>query len=595
MKRFVRLILANFFLSCFFSLLNIPTAFDISVLAFPLALLFTLLTGYFSYKRLVQKNEFALLPAIIRMLQYEPFVFIAAFVIRRSGASGLPYFFDLLSCLTWLALVVLTFAILRQLGGTRLAQVNSEWAAYVDGLQKPPFSGSTALKRLGVELLEWVDALVQAVFWIILLNIFLFQLYEIPSESMVPTFLIKDRVAVFKTLAGPKFPLSEVSLPYMQKYKRGDIVVFRNPHYSDDRKSEVKTFMSQFLYMLTLTFVKTNTDENGELKADPLVKRIVGVPGEQLMLMDGKLYARTKNSPAFHVVEDDSAWAAWDLNGQDPDVKARIQWIPMNAREVANTQAVERKRRELDLIEVKAECEVLAEEFWCYFLQNAGTASSVSSGFDSIFTDYDRYEYHFFRDIYDNTKKLLDSPSGGAWFEAFMTSWDSGLDVLVSYSEEDPADADSLVGGNFYDDACFRLNLMLKLTAGRLIVRIADLIEQGSLESAVKADAQVKMLLEEAESLNNYIMHMDQRNMGVFPKGEGNYIPEGCYFMMGDNRYNSLDMRHSYTQVLKPITDWDDYSLCYYSNLEPQFVSYRRILGKASLRFWPLGRFGIVH
>jgi signal peptidase I len=439
-----------------------------------------------------------------------------------------------------------------------------------------------------------VDALVQAVFTIILLNIFLFQLYEIPSESMVPTFLIKDRVAVFKTLAGPKFPLSEVGLPYLQKYGRGDIVVFRNPHYGDDRKGEVKTFLSQFLYMLTLTFVKSNTDENGELKADPLVKRIVGVPGEQLMLMDGKLYARTKDAPSFRVVEDDAGWAAWDLNGQSAEVRSRIQWMPLNESEVRNTLSVEQRRRDLDLLEVKAECEALSLEFRSRFPHDAGDGVARSLAFDSIFSGYDRYEYHFFRDIYDNTLKILESPFGAEWFDAFMTSWTSRLGDLSSYSEDGAVEGNSLVGGNLYDDACFRLNLMLKLAAGRLIVRASSLVESGGSAASVRADGQVKALLEEAESLNNYVVHMDQRNMGVFPQGADSYIPDGCYFMMGDNRYNSLDMRHSYEQVLKPLTAWDDFALCYYSNLDPQYVSYRRILGKASLRFWPVSRFGTV-
>ena len=108
---------------------------------------------------------------------------------------------------------------------------------------------------------------------VLLVNIFIFQLYEIPSESMVPEFLIKDRVVVFKTPSGPKFPLSDVGLPAFRSYKRGDIVVFRNPHYETTRKSEVKTLFLR-LFMLTFTKVNLNVDEYGEMKADPLVKSL---------------------------------------------------------------------------------------------------------------------------------------------------------------------------------------------------------------------------------------------------------------------------------------------------------------------------------
>jgi signal peptidase I len=90
--------------------------------------------------------------------------------------------------------------------------------------------------------------------------------------------------------------------------------------------------------------------------------------------------------------------------------------------------------------------------------------------------------------------------------------------------------------------------------------------------------------------LNNF------RNMPIFPaneNGKPQYIPENNYFMMGDNRFNSLDMRHSYEEKLIPISNVDSASFFYYSSVDPQYVSNQRILGTPILRFLPLDRFGI--
>lgn len=50
-------------------------------------------------------------------------------------------------------------------------------------------------------------------------------------------------------------------------------------------------------------------------------------------------------------------------------------------------------------------------------------------------------------------------------------------------------------------------------------------------------------------------------------------VPEGSYFMMGDNRTYSLDSRY-----------WNN-----------PFVVKEDILGKAVLRYWPLNKIGVVH
>ena len=614
MKKFSTCVFVNLILAGIFSLLTVSFHIDISAFAFFIASLFTLVTGYVSYYLLLKKNKDRYINAVIRIFQYEPFVLISAYVMRRSGNVAPCYVIDLLTSLLWCAVAISSLYILFLLREKNLDSLNVAWAELVKKSRtkktshssfgskwSKPLSpdnsrenSSVTLKDVFREILEWVDALIQAVFTIILLNIFLFQLYEIPSESMVPTFLIKDRVAVFKTLAGPKFPLSRIGLPYIQKYERGDIVVFRNPHYSDDRKSEVKTFMSHFIYMITLTLKKTNTDENGDIKADPLVKRVVGLPGEQLMLMDGTLYSRTAASSEFKAIEDEASWAAWNLNPLSEKIKSKIKEIPLSSAEAENTLMIESERRKLDFTEAKNECLELSERFKTIASAFSGSGNNVSS--DSIFNKSSLVIYTYlnnytlFANVNDIALRLLTASDGASQFSSFMNEW----------HENGSFNNGQLAGGDMYSDSRFRLNLMVKLVVGRLVVRTAELYagSDNITDLDWKTDTVRLTQQEKAQRLFNYIAHMDQRNMPVFPANDsaGNavYIPENSYFMMGDNRYNSLDMRHSYDSRIEPLTLLDSYSVSYETNMEPRYVSREKILGKAGLRFWPLNRFGVI-
>lgn len=569
-----------------FSVTTISFHGDISVAAFPLAMLFSAVTAFFGVQKLFRAGKTTFVPVFRELLQYLPYVLLVAFVLRRAGAFGTPSVLDAVSVLFWVIASGTALVVLYYLNPKRVEQ-------YIDGYNVPPKVKKTGAKWLVLEAVSWVDALVQAVFMVLLLNIFIVQLYEIPSESMVPEFLIKDRVVVFKTLSGPKFPLSNIGLPYLKSYKRGDIVVFRNPHYANDRKSEVKTFVSQLVYMLSLTKVNLNVDTDGNPKADPLVKRLVGVPGEQLMMQDGILYHRTKASDEFTPVTDDATWAAWNLNDTKTSLKKGIQQFPLSQEDYDAMLECEAQRRAFDRSAAAVECKALAERFRSLSARFSGGEKSGTADISPndllVFTIVQTslggyYDYWLLTDRVSSamTYKLVQASDGADWFAHFMTDWTA--------SRPDFA-------GDLYAEANDTLNLMIKLTFGRLVVRNLELLATGIQPSLWSGDAQRLDYFSQAQMLSTYMLLQDRRNMPVFPPndadGNPQYIPANNYFMMGDNRFNSLDMRHSYDEWVTPLSPNDAYSVTYYTNMEPQYVPRERILGTTAYRFWPFPRRGV--
>lgn len=604
-----KLLLLSFFIcgfSLLFSLTLISFHLDISLTAFPLALIFTFFTALCSLKKLFKEKNTKFVAVYRVLLQYLPYVLLISFVLRRAGKEGTPYVLDVFSVLFWLISSALVLIVLHYLNPKRISRVSEEWAKFTAKKKEDDKKNKLPpLLRGFKELLSWADALVQAVFMVLLLNIFVVQLYEIPSESMVPEFLIKDRVVVFKTLSGPKFPLSQIGLPYAKKYKRGDIVVFRNPHYASDRKSEVRTFISQLVYMCTLTKVNLNTDSDGSPKADPLVKRVCGTGGEQLMMQDGVLYSRTKDSPSFKAVEEDNLWAAWNLN--DPSLKVQekkagvasgVYEYPLSQADYDNMIKIEEKRRDINLENIKDECIGLSDSFASYsekipaeyasyiygeFLNRLSDNASMRDFSLSVkkLNEYEVFETAEFIASY----LLTEGEKGSEWFRNFMTSW---------------TEKDADFGEDLYSEANFKLNLMIKLSFGRRAVETLKALQSKQLYNSfvnlLKSSKDWDSAIEEGYMLHSYMNLLDRRNMPIFPSngsdGSPSFIPENSYFMMGDNRFNSLDMRHSYDYWLTDLTKADDLSITYYTDMKPQYVNRSRMLGTTSYRFWPLSRLG---
>ena len=311
-KNFSILSLVLMGVSALYTLLSVSFHFDISILSFILSFVYMGITFYFLCIQLLKNTNGTHILIASRLIEFMPYVFFVSFIFRRAGEHGTYFWYDIITVILWFAILVLSILVSRKLDFKHNKEIVKGWVV-------PPVEKKyKGFARVLFEIGDWTYSILWAIFSVLILQIFVVQLYEIPSESMVPTFLVKDRVLVSKIDCGPKFPLTDVGLPTFRKYKRGDTVVLRNPHYRMDRKSEVKTVTSQLVYMLTLMTVNLNTDEYGEMKADPLVKRITGLPGEQLVMQDGTLYVRTAGSDEFKPSKVDAKYAMWDLNKCSP-------------------------------------------------------------------------------------------------------------------------------------------------------------------------------------------------------------------------------------------------------------------------------------
>ena len=106
---------------------------------------------------------------------------------------------------------------------------------------------------------EYTESIGGAILVALLLRAFFFEPFHIPSGSMIPTLLVGDFIFVNKMSYGLRIPFTDpakVHKLWERPPKRGDVVVFINPHRPD-------------------------TD---------YVKRVVGLPGDHIEIRDNVLY-----------------------------------------------------------------------------------------------------------------------------------------------------------------------------------------------------------------------------------------------------------------------------------------------------------------
>ncbi len=153
------------------------------------------------------------------------------------------------------------------------------------------------------EIWSWIDALIFAVFWVIIINQFLFQFFLIPTPSMVSTLNVGDRVAVIKNAYGTElYPGGKKISSASRKVERDDIITFYNPEYTS--KGPVFDLLSQIVFMGTLSLVNIDRNPDGTVAERLYVKRAVGMSGDTVRFEDGNVFIEPAGTDGF-VSEDE--------------------------------------------------------------------------------------------------------------------------------------------------------------------------------------------------------------------------------------------------------------------------------------------------
>jgi len=171
-------------------------------------------------------------------------------------------------------------------------------------------------------ILEWVDDIIFALIAVYLINLFVFQNYQIPSSSLEKSLLVGDYLFVSKLSYGPRVPNTPLSFPLVQntlpilntksyfdwphwdykrvkglgEVKRNDIVVFNFPAGDTVALKVQNPSYYELIAMQGREAIQLNKDYFGEViyrpvdKRENYVKRCIGMPGDSLEIRNNQVY-----------------------------------------------------------------------------------------------------------------------------------------------------------------------------------------------------------------------------------------------------------------------------------------------------------------
>ncbi|MCG8569452.1 MAG: signal peptidase I [Spirochaetes bacterium] len=456
---------------------------------------------------------------------------------------------------------------------------------------------------------NWIDDFLQAIFTVLVINHFLFQLYLIPTESMVPTFMVSDRVVVNKMIYGPHIPLTKWKLPSPFTPKTGDIVVFLNPNtYIEGSGVEYKNAFTRvffpFAFMLTLSMVNLDRDENGNPNVRFIVKRLVASEGEKLCLVNDQVYKKTKNSD-WQLMDQikgqkeygqvDLYWdeipklqtaimtkkyrsiinkaidqiKQFDENKNQKNLEFQKSQLLKKVNGLSNTDNLSKMKDLLysnknDIQYEKILINSIVSSNYFYEINNK--KYDINNGKYYKYTKEEKLEiennFDFMLDKYIYCVFINETFQLYKHFNSFNQNSHHFEEIVTFFQQQENKDP--------YSQFMKKMNAQYKELSLTFYNKVIDSYTSNELKQYLmgikelhNADFYPELLklyeiyiyvygFKEPDfslpsgtkiPLSLFSTSFNVRNFPVFPEDKDSYIPKNHYFLMGDNRYNSQDFR----------------------------------------------------
>ncbi len=143
-------------------------------------------------------------------------------------------------------------------------------------------------------LRDYFETIVICVIFVLYSRAFVFQQSKIPTGSMEDTLLIGDYIMVNKFVYSPAPTGLERTLMPFQDVRRGDVIVFKYP----------------------------------EEPEKDYIKRVIGLPGEILEIIDQRVYINGQPLEEHYKVHKDPRGQAGGANGRSPLADGRDNYGP---------------------------------------------------------------------------------------------------------------------------------------------------------------------------------------------------------------------------------------------------------------------------